>query len=140
MKKLEKAKKILIEGEYTCVICGEETYTATKRGVAPLLDLLESGADMAGASAADKVVGRAAAFLYVLLKVSEIYAGVISKTALEVLKKEGIHVEYDQCVEAIFNRDNTGFCPMETAVMGIDEAESALLAIKNKLKILKAAN
>jgi len=138
MKNLEKAKKMLIDGGYTCVICGKKTYTATKRGVQPLLDLLDGDIDVSGCSAADKVVGRAAAFLYVMLKVSKIHAGVISKSALKLLEECGIYVEYDQLVEAIFNRDNTGFCPMESAVMGIDDAETALSAIRNKLAFLKA--
>ena len=38
----------------------------------------------------DKVVGRAAAFLYVLLEVKEIYAGVMSEGAADVLSKYGI--------------------------------------------------
>ena len=65
---LENAKKILSDGSYTCVLCkGKDTVSSSFRGVKPLLDLLDSGKDFSGYSAADKVVGRATAFLYCLL-------------------------------------------------------------------------
>ena len=79
MDNWEKAKTLLAEGGYTCVICGgDKVYTSHERGVKPLLELLEQGAELKGFSAADRVVGKAAAFLYVLLGVSAVYAGVIS--------------------------------------------------------------
>ena len=74
MSDLENAKQILLEGGYTCVLCrGKEIYTATARGVRPLVDWLDSGLDLRGFSAADKVVGRATAFLYVLLGVRTVH-------------------------------------------------------------------
>jgi len=140
MNNLEKAKLILEEGGYTCVILGKEPYTSTFRGVKPLLDLLESSADVRGCSAADRVVGKAAAFLYVLLGVSELYTGILSKPAKAVLEKYGIKVSCGMLVDVIFNRDNTGNCPMETAVWDIEEPEKALIAIKAKLEALLTGN
>ena len=43
----------------------------------------------------------------------------------------------DEKVDAIFNRTNTGFCPMESAVWDIDEPEKAPDAIKKKLAALR---
>ena len=69
-KNLLKARDLLLAGNYTCVVCREDTlYTTTHRGVAPLLNWLDDGTDLEGFSAADRVVGRGAAFLYCLLKV-----------------------------------------------------------------------
>ena len=83
---LEKAKAHLVAGGYTCVLTdGAEIYTSTHRGVKPLVQFLESGKAFVGFSAADKVVGKAAAYLYVLLGVKEIYAQIISETAEKVL-------------------------------------------------------
>ena len=87
-------------------------------------------------SAADKVVGNGAAFLYVLLKIKEVHANIISKSACMTLKNNNIPVTYDTLVEAIRNRDNTGFCPIEEAVAGISSPDDALVAIRNKLKSL----
>ena len=138
MDNWEKAKQLLAEGGYTCVICGGDTvYTSHERGVKPLLELLEQGAELKGFSAADRVVGKAAAFLYVLLGVSAVYAGVISEPAAGVFRRFGVQADWEEKVEAIFNRTNTGFCPMESAVWDIDEPEKAPDAIKKKLSALR---
>lgn len=132
---LIKAKELLLKGEYTCVIVKENTvYNSTERGVKPLLEFLESNTDLKGCSAADKVVGKAAAFLYILLGVKELYASVISESSLEVLKKYGIEISYGICVKSIRNRTNTGFCPMEQAVKDTDNPQDALKLITETLK------
>lgn len=129
---LLNARKLLEAGNYTCVVCREETtYTTTHRGVAPLLNWLEEGTDLSGFSAADRVVGRGAAFLYCLLRVKAVHARVMSRPAAEVLKAYGIAAYADTFVEGIINRTGTGPCPFEAAVMDIHDAADALLAIRN---------
>ena len=93
--------------------------------------------DFSGYAAADKVVGKATAFLYCLLEVSAVYAPVISQAALEILQARGIHTEYDLCVPAILNRRKSGFCPMETATQNISDPEAALEAIRQTLEKLQ---
>lgn len=138
MSNIEKAKKILSEGGYTCVICSDsDTQTSEQRGVAPLLKWLDDGKKLSEYSAADKVVGKGAAYLYVLLEIKEIYADVISRPAYDTLKGYGISVTYRTMTGAVRNRDNTGFCPIETAVMDIDNPYLALTAIKKKLEEMK---
>ena len=128
------AKEILIAGGYTCVLTdGGAVYTSTDRGVKPLVRFLESGEVPAGLSAADKVVGRATAYLYALLKVKEVYAQVISRPAMEVLREHGIDVTYDKLVPNIINRKGDGICPFEAAVMEIRDADSAYAAIREKM-------
>lgn len=137
MHDLQNARRILAEGQFTCVLCRDgDTVTDGRRGVKPLLELLESGKDFSGYSAADKVVGKAAAFLYCLLGVKALHAGVISAPALQVLEKAGITARYDTLVPAIRNRTNTGFCPMETAVWDIDDPARAPEAIRQALQKL----
>ncbi len=135
---MERARKILDDEGYTCVIINNDNiYTSKERGVAPLLQWLETGVKFKGAVAADKVVGKAAAFLYTLLEVKEVYSQVISKPALEILDRANIKISYGEKVEAIRNRNNTGFCPMETAVWDINNAKDgldAILATRNKLQ------
>lgn len=131
---LQNARALLSSGDFTCVLSrGAHTITCTTRGVRPLVDLLSVGT-LPGYSAADKVVGKATAFLYVLLGVRSVYAPVMSRPALEVLRSHGIEAICDNVVDAIFNRDHTGFCPMETAVREIQEPEPAHKAILNTLK------
>lgn len=135
MNDLEKAKKMLENSEYTCVFCnGDPVLTSQKRGVAPLLGENKS---LEGYSAADKVVGKGVAFLYVLLKVKLLYAKIISRSALETLEKYMINVQYETLTNAIRNRNNTGSCPIKTAVQGITEPKIALTAIRNKFRELQ---
>lgn len=123
----------------TCVLCGKDVIlTDNRRGVRPLLDLLEGSTPVAGFSAADKVVGKAAAYLYCLLGIQALYAGIISAPALDVLKSRNIPVEYGALVPGIRNRTNDGPCPMENAVLYIDNPEDALIAIQNTLAKLNA--
>lgn len=134
-RNLKKARHLLETGNYTCVVCRDDlTYTTTDRGVAPLLSWLDRGTDLKGFSAADRVVGRGAAFLYCLLGVQEVYAKVMSKPAAEVLRTYGIHAQAGTFVEGIINRKGDGPCPFEAAVMEITDAQEALTAIRNKRK------
>lgn len=134
MTDLEKARMHLDSGNYTCVSCREDAiYFATERGVKPLLNWLDSGMDMNGFSAADKVVGRATAFLYCLLGVKTVYANVMSRPAAQVLENSGITAQWGKLVEGIINRKGTGPCPFEAAVMEIEDPREALTAIRNKM-------
>ena len=135
---LEKAKMLLSVNDHTCVLSdGQTILTDKRRGVRPLLDILETGKDVSAFSVADKVVGKAAAFLYCLLGIKFLYARVISQSALDVLTNAQIHVEYDTLVPAIRNRTNDGFCPMEQAVWNISDAQIALTAIYDALARLQ---
>lgn len=135
MKDFKKAKETLFSGGYTCVLCREEEiHTTMLRGVKPLIAWCESKQNFSGYSAADKVVGKATAFLYVLLGVKAVYAGVISRAALQVLSAHSIETEYDELVDNIINRQGDGICPFESAVLDIDDPTIAYNAIRNKMK------
>ncbi len=132
---METARKILEEQGYTCVLRKNETIlTATERGVKPLVRWLTEGAQVQGFSAADKVVGKATAYLYVLLDVKEVWAGIMSKSAQEVFTRHGITAAQGKLVENIINRQGTGICPFEAAVLDIDTPEEALTAIRSKMQ------
>ncbi len=135
--KTKKAKDILLENGYTCVFCnGNDTITSKERGIKPLLSIYNTKQNLSGYSAADRVVGKAAAFVYILLKVDEIYAEIISEPAKQILEKHKIPVSAKTTSKLIRNRDGTGFCPMETAVMEITDPKKAVEAIENTLKTL----
>lgn len=132
-----KAKKLLEENGYTCVFINDEKeFFSTERGVKPLLNFLDGGYDLKGFFVADKVVGKAAAYLYVLLNIKEIFCQIISKPAIEVLQKNGIKVFYNSIVERIENRTKDGFCPMEEAVLNCNSPKDGYFLIKEKLKTL----
>ena len=132
-----RARELLLSGGYTCVLCrGEDVHTSALRGVKPLVRWVESTLDLRGFSAADKVVGKATAYLYVILGIRALYAHVISVSALAVLEEHGIAVEYGTRVEHIINRAGDGICPFEVAVMDIRDPGEAYRAIRVKMQEL----
>ena len=136
MTDVARAKALLVDSNYTVVLCRDEiTHTDTRRGVAPLLALLDRGEDVAGFAAADKVVGRGAAFLYRLLGVRCVYGAVMSVPAVKVLRSGGIEAQWGLLAEGIRNRDNTGPCPIEHSTMVTDEPEEALVIIRAELNM-----
>lgn len=138
---LINAHNLLDIGNYTCVLCRDDTtYTATDRGVAPLLNWVNAELDLHGFSAADRVVGRATAFLYVLLGVKEVYATVMSKPAADVLTAQGISASWGTLVDGIINRRGDGPCPFEAAVMDLSDPQQALDAIRNKMAQMRRGN
>lgn len=135
---LKKAKEILLSDDtLTCAACGGDVFTSRERGVKPLLQLYESKKDYSHYSFADKVIGKAAAFMYVLLNVKEIYCVTISELAARVLDEHGIQFYCENIVPAIKNRRGDGFCPMETAVKDISQPEDAYEAIVKKLQEMR---
>lgn len=135
---LEKAKTYLEKEGCTCVLCREDILCSSRdRGVRPLLAFFDSGKDFSGFSAADKVVGKATAFLYCLLGVRAVHAGVLSNAAAAVLTQANIDFSCDHRVAGIRNRDNSGPCPMENATKDISDPYLALTAIRDTLKALQ---
>ena len=133
----ERLKALLAEENLTCVLSdGNRLIKSRERGVKPLIGFIESGKSFKGFTAADKVVGKAAALLYALMGVSSLYASVISEGALTVCKSFGISVEYGTLTQHIINRRGDGFCPMEQAVADISDPQTAFNAVKEKLKNL----
>ena len=100
-----------------------------KRGITPLLELIASGKDVSGYSAADKVVGKAAAALFIKCGVKQWYAAVLSKGGAKLLESHGVEYVYDTLTDAIINRAGTDACPMEKAVRDIEEIEDMYVAI-----------
>lgn len=133
------AKRLLESEGYTCVLYRNGImHTSDRGGVLPLLAWLSAAESFEGFSAADRVAGKAAALLYALMGVKEVYAPVMSESAVHTFSQCGIPAFYDNIVAKIANRAGNGSCPMEQAVLDIDDPQDALLAIKRKLDLLSA--
>ena len=138
-KDFEKVKEEFKSGQYTLIIGkGEDIIKSELTGIRPLINLLDEKKDCKGYSAADKIVGRAAAFLYILLDIKNLFGEVMSKGAVELLTKAGINYEYKTLTEYIENRKKDGMCPMDEACKNVDNAKDAYEAIKQKLKSLQS--
>lgn len=123
MNDIEKAVSML-EGYTLVLVKGERQIVSDKKGIAPMMELIGQGEDLQGYAAAD-VVGRAAALLFVYKGIDRVYAGVVSKAALEIFDIYKVTVTYNKVAEYIINRAGTGMCPMEQAVLNETDPEKA---------------
>jgi hypothetical protein len=120
---IDEMKSLLAAGRSIVTAkSGVITHFADGAGIAPALDALDKGR-LGGALVADRIVGRAAAAIFVLGKVKKVYAGVISAGAAEFLAAAGVETEFGEKTPAIINRKGDGPCPMETAVKDLQDAE-----------------
>lgn len=117
----------------TCAVCGPNgTLTAQDRGIKPILHWLSAApAQLSGSFVADKVVGKAAALLFIQGGIAGLHTRIISQPALDALTAQHIPVSYDQLVPRIVNRAGDGLCPMESRVITIDDPAEAYLALKD---------
>lgn len=138
MRDVEKASALFRSGGFTCVLCkGETVYTSRETGISPMLDFIGNDTDLNGFSAADRIVGKAAAMLFGLAGISEVYADVMSQSAAAFLTEKGIPFSYGTLTNRIINRKGDGVCPMEQTVADISDVNEAYIAIRNKREALR---
>ena len=105
-----------------------------RKGVIDLFSLLTSNPSfLHGAVIADRVIGKGAALLLVKGGVSEVFAYVMSKPALDILNRTGIKVNYAELQSNIVNRTGDGICPVEALTMHTDSPDEAYSLIKQFL-------
>lgn len=138
MNDLARAREILESERCTCVLCRMDMVCLRcERGISPMLDLIGEHADLRGFSAADTIVGKAAALLFVYAGVIAVHAKVMSKAAAMVLEEHHIHYTYDTMTEYIINRRGDGMCPMEETVRTIYDPAEAYPALLQKREQLR---
>ena len=136
MSDLEKAKENLA-GHSICLCKDGKLLFSDKRGIAPMMGFIESGADLKGYSAADLIVGKAAAMLFVKCGIVRVFARTLSKSGRQFLLQHGIYCEYETLADRIINRDGTDICPMEKTVLNTDNAEEGYRLLRDKLQSMK---
>lgn len=133
MTDLQIAKQNLA-GHTICLCKDGKCLYSDERGIAPMMGFLARGVDLTGYSVADKVVGRATAFLFVKCGIQAVFAGTISESGKAVLEEYGIAVSYTVFAKKIINRAGTDICPMEKATANAHTAEEAYLILKEKMR------
>ena len=136
---MEELINLLHTGGYSCVIANEgKIRPFTQRGVADLYDLLTREPEfLKGALIADKVVGKGAAALMILGGIKELYTDVVSSNAMDLFQTSDVKVDFVQEVPFIWNRDHTGWCPVETMCSEEESAEAILQLIRGFLERIK---
>ena len=139
---IKQGLSILESEKLSCVLIknGNTVYKSGERGIKPLLDLLELEPRLLSrAFVVDKIIGKAAALLLLKGGAEGVYGQVMSAAALQCLTARGIPAGYGAQVDYISNRAGNGACPMETAVMDINDPETAYAKLKETLKQLQGS-
>lgn len=129
------------ENTFVAQLADGSEVTSRSRGVKPLLDAIDDDpAKFVGAKCYDRVVGRAAAFLYAKLGVAEVYAPVMAEGAVPILERHGIRARHGKLVSGIRNRKDDGPCPMEHSVRNVadTDVDVAVAAVRAVVATLRA--
>jgi hypothetical protein len=114
-------------------------YTSKGTGIRPLVECImkmkKEKHDIKDCTLHDKVIGLAAARLIIHSDIiNSVYAGIISREALEMLEKKYIDVEADKGVEKILSKDKKSPCPMEELARKIPDNKLFFLELEEKIK------
>lgn len=124
---------------HTLALCKDgKLLLSCKRGVMPMVDYIRADACLKGFSAADTIVGKAVASMFVMCGIVAVFAKVISRQGLDYLRSHGVYVEYDLLAENIENRLGTGICPMEEAVAALSDPQDCFAAVVRKIDSVRA--
>ena len=131
---LELAKLKLTEENLTLVIVkhGKVIFETRKQGISGFLQAIdEQKKSLIGASAADKIVGVAAATLCVYSGLVSIFALTISEAGIRVLEDNNIACVFQRKVTNILNHNKTDVCPFEKLAMTSGSPDDAYLKLKS---------
>jgi hypothetical protein len=120
---------------------GELVYRLTGRGISALLTAVEEERVVSHGPLdwGDKLVGRAAALMFTLVRPRSVFALTMSTGAQDVLRTASIPFTCDTVILDVLNRTGTGPCPMEAVVSGINEPLVALETLKQVSRTLSDA-
>lgn len=126
-------------GEYSCVIKADNRIIATytSMGVKPLMDFYKAnGEAYKNLTVIDRIMGKGAVMLAVLVGASRVTTPIMSQSAYDFAKRKGLEVQVDKVVPMIINRQGTGRCPIEKAVLDIEDIDQGYKAISNAIAVL----
>ncbi len=110
---------------------GRELARGTQDGIGELLRAVERlGAELQGASLADKIVGKAVALVSAHAGIRAVYTPLASEAAEKVLADHRIELTADRMVPLILNRRGDGPCPMERLSLPLATPREGMLALQ----------
>ena len=130
-------------GDFGCAVIKNNViiHEGRGKGVSPLLELastVEGLKKMENALVVDRIIGKAAAMLVVMGKVTHAYGLTMSKSGEEYLHAHGVETKNNRCVDAISDRTGRGICPMERSVMEIDDPREGFEKLQETLAYLRS--
>ncbi len=131
---VELAKLKLIEEDLNLVIVkkGKVLFKTKRHGIRGFLQAIEKlDGNLVAASAADKIVGVAAAMLCVYAGVTSVFALTISEEGIRVLEANNVAYRFKKKVPNILNRDKKDVCPFEKLAIDSGNSEEAYVKLKS---------
>ena len=110
----------------TCFILRDEKiiFSSNERGVKPIMDFYkEFGVSKIPLTIVDKIMGKGAIVLAILVGATTVVTPTMSKDALTLVKEYNLEYYAENIVPFIINRTNDGRCPIESSVLSIDNIE-----------------
>lgn len=134
----EQMLEMLNEQGLSLLVYNNDSLTThTNRGIEDLLTLVASQPErLKGAIVADKIIGKAAASLMTYCGVVEVHTNVLCTPARKIFEKAGIKIFATKEVPMIRNRENSGMCPMDTRLEGIESVEECVEILQNIPRVL----
>jgi hypothetical protein len=139
MTDLDIAKTELYRNNLTLAIVknGAVVYSTKSHRISGFLEAIEKcGPDLQRASMADLVVGKAVALLCVYAGIREVFAGVLSRKAMAVLKQNNVVFSWNEVVDNVLDTNKSETCPFEKAAKEISDPQKAYPKFKALLNNL----
>lgn len=138
---IAEAVQEIKSGSCSCILIRNDqiVHRGHGPGVQPLLELMETSEDRAlleNAFVVDKIIGKAAAMIFVLGNIAGAYGITISINGKKYLEKHGKDCRSERCVDAISDRTGQGICPIERSVLEIDDPQEGYQVIAATRKAL----
>lgn len=133
LEDLRVAKNRLAEKGLTlCLVKDRQVlFETASHGISGFLIATEElGERLRGASAADKVVGKAVALMCLYTRIEAVYASVISRKARELFEQNAVRAEWNELVENILSNCKPTTCPFERLAAKINDPEEAYIKLK----------
>ncbi len=123
----------LLKPDKTCILMLDNhiIYESKENSVKPFVKYIYyNGQPNKKTILIDKVIGVAIANVVLYCKLTTVYAKIISKPALNLLKENQVHVYFETLVDHILRRDKTDICPMEKKMLTATSCEEGFQFLK----------
>ena len=134
MEDIDVARSLLKEDKWNLVIVkkGQVLFSSRERGIAPFFEAVQSiGQGLHNAAMADRIVGLAVAMLCLHVRITSVYADVVSQAAVDMLKRKGVVVDSKDTVAHNSNYDGTDLCPFEKLAGGCKKPSQLMAALQS---------
>ena len=123
----------------TCFILKDDKiiFSSSERGVKPIMDFYkEYGISESPLTIVDKIMGKSAIVLAILVGAKSVITPTVSEAALALIKEYNLEYYTENIVPYIINRTKDGRCPIESSVLNIDSIEDGYNKIVSAINIL----